>query len=161
MQVNPPVFFTSAGLTLAFAGLSALFPAQAKSIFDSLQAAIVHEFGWFYIAVVAGFLGFAIFLMLSRYGDVKLGPDDSEPDYSYLSWFAMLFSAGMGIGLIFFGVAEPLQHYATPPVGEGKTIEAAQRAMVLTFFHWGCMPGRFTSSWGWRWPISHSAAGCR
>ncbi|UYW25753.1 BCCT family transporter [Methylorubrum extorquens] len=137
MQVNPPVFFTSAGLTLAFAGLSALFPAQAKSIFDSLQAAIVHEFGWFYIAVVAGFLGFAIFLMLSRYGDVKLGPDDSEPDYSYLSWFAMLFSAGMGIGLIFFGVAEPLQHYATPPVGEGKTIEAAQRAMVLTFFHWG------------------------
>ncbi|UYW34408.1 BCCT family transporter [Methylorubrum extorquens] len=137
MQVNPPVFFTSAGLTLAFAGLSALFPAQAKSIFDSLQAAIVHEFGWFYIAVVAGFLGFAIFLMLSRYGDVKLGPDDSEPDYSYLSWFAMLFSAGMGIGLIFFGVAEPLQHYATPPVGEDKTIEAAQRAMVLTFFHWG------------------------
>ncbi|OHV17481.1 choline transporter [Methylorubrum extorquens] len=137
MQVNPPVFFTSAGLTLAFASLSALFPAQAKSIFDSLQAAIVHEFGWFYIAVVAGFLGFAIFLMLSRYGDVKLGPDDSEPDYSYLSWFAMLFSAGMGIGLIFFGVAEPLQHYATPPVGEGKTIEAAQRAMVLTFFHWG------------------------
>lgn len=137
MQVNPPVFFTSAGLTLAFAGLSALFPAQAKSIFDGLQAAIVHEFGWFYIAVVAGFLGFAIFLMLSRYGDVKLGPDDSEPDYSYLSWFAMLFSAGMGIGLIFFGVAEPLQHYATPPVGEGKTLEAAQRAMVLTFFHWG------------------------
>ncbi|MCP1550335.1 choline/glycine/proline betaine transport protein [Methylorubrum zatmanii] len=137
MQVNPPVFFTSAGLTLAFAGLSALFPTQAKSLFDTLQAAIVHEFGWFYIAVVAGFLGFAIFLMLSRYGDVKLGPDDSEPDYSYLSWFAMLFSAGMGIGLIFFGVAEPLQHYATPPTGEGKTIEAAQRAMVLTFFHWG------------------------
>ena len=137
MQVNPPVFFTSAGLTLAFAGLSALFPTQAKLLFDSLQAAIVHEFGWFYIAVVAGFLGFAIFLMLSRYGDVKLGPDDSEPDYSYLSWFAMLFSAGMGIGLIFFGVAEPLQHYATPPTGEGKTIEAAQRAMVLTFFHWG------------------------
>ncbi|CAO4146648.1 Glycine betaine/proline betaine transporter BetS [Methylorubrum aminovorans] len=137
MQVNPPVFFTSAGLTLAFAGLSVLFPAEAKSIFDALQAGIVREFGWFYIASVAGFLGFAIFLMLSRYGDVKLGPDDSEPDYSYLSWFAMLFSAGMGIGLIFFGVAEPIQHYASPPVGEGKTIEAAQRAMVLTFFHWG------------------------
>ncbi|MFF8802982.1 MULTISPECIES: BCCT family transporter [unclassified Methylobacterium] len=137
MQVNPFVFFTSAGLTLAFAGLAALFPVQAKSIFDAVQAEIVREFGWFYIASVAGFLGFAIFLMLSRYGDVRLGPDDSEPDYSYLSWFAMLFSAGMGIGLIFFGVAEPLQHYATPPIGEGKTIEAAQRAMVLTFFHWG------------------------
>src|SRR3546814_16419523 len=75
--------------------------------------------------------------MLSRYGDVKLGPDDSEPDYSYLSWFAMLFSAGMGIGLLFFGVAEPIQHYALPPVGEGRTIESARQAMVLTFFHWG------------------------
>jgi choline/glycine/proline betaine transport protein len=137
MQVNPPVFFISAGLTLAFAGLAALFPVRAKTMFDALQASIVQDFGWFYIAVVAGFLGFAIFLMLSRYGDVRLGPDDSEPDYSYLSWFAMLFSAGMGIGLLFFGVAEPLRHYATPPVGDGKTIEAAQRAMVLTFFHWG------------------------
>jgi choline/glycine/proline betaine transport protein len=75
--------------------------------------------------------------MLSRYGDVRLGPDKSEPEYSYLSWFAMLFSAGMGIGLLFFGVAEPIQHYAAPPVGEGRTVETARQAMVLTFFHWG------------------------
>jgi len=68
---------------------------------------------------------------------VKLGADDAEPDYSYLSWFAMLFSAGMGIGLMFFGVAEPIFHYTAPPVGQGSTLEAARQAMVITFFHWG------------------------
>lgn len=136
-EINPPVFFVSAGLILAFALFGALAPETANRVFTTVQALIVADFGWFYIAAVAGFLIFAIFLMFSRYGDVKLGPDDSEPDYSYLSWFAMLFSAGMGIGLIFFGVAEPIQHYASPPVGEGKTIAAAREAMVLTFFHWG------------------------
>jgi len=137
IQVNPPVFFISAGLILVFVLLSALYPERAGSVFDAMQAKIVHDFGWFYILAVALFLLFVIFLMLSRYGDVKLGPDDSEPEYSYLSWFAMLFSAGMGIGLLFFGVAEPIQHYARPPVGAGGTIEAARQAMVLTFFHWG------------------------
>ncbi|WP_229510697.1 MULTISPECIES: BCCT family transporter [unclassified Massilia] len=137
MQVNPPVFFTSAALILVFVLFSALFPQQAGRVFDTVQAEIVRDFGWFYILAVALFLIFVIFLMLSRYGDVKLGPDDSEPEYSYLSWFAMLFSAGMGIGLLFFGVAEPIQHYALPPVGEGRTIESARQAMVLTFFHWG------------------------
>lgn len=137
MQVNPPVFFVSAALILAFALFGALFPRRAGQLFDTLQAGIVRDFGWFFIAVVAAFLIFVIFLMLSRYGDVKLGPDDSEPEYSYLSWFAMLFSAGMGIGLLFFGVAEPIQHYALPPVGEGRTIDSARQAMVLTFFHWG------------------------
>jgi choline/glycine/proline betaine transport protein len=137
MQVNPPVFFISAVLILAFVLFTAIFPKVAGNVFDMLQAGIVRDFGWFYILSVAIFLMLVIFLMLSRYGDVKLGPDDSEPDYSYLSWFAMLFSAGMGIGLLFFGVAEPIQHYAKPPVGAGSTIEAARESMVLTFFHWG------------------------
>lgn len=137
IQVNPPVFFISAVLTLVFVAAAALFPAQVGSAFTALQAGIVRDFGWFYIAAVAGFLIFVIFLMMSRYGDVRLGPDDSEPEYSYLSWFAMLFSAGMGIGLLFFGVAEPIQHYSAPPVGEGGTIASAREAMVLTFFHWG------------------------
>ncbi len=137
MQVNPPVFFASAALILAFALFGAIFPARAGQFFDALQTRIVRDFGWFYIVSVAGFLFFVVFLMLSRYGDVRLGPDESEPEYSYLSWFAMLFSAGMGIGLLFFGVAEPIQHFALPPVGEGRTIDAARQAMVLTFFHWG------------------------
>ncbi|MDN4055001.1 BCCT family transporter [Massilia sp. YIM B02763] len=137
IQVNPPVFFVSAALILAFAAAAALFPRRVGSLFDALQAGIVRDFGWFYILSVAFFLIFVIFLMMSRYGDVKLGPDDSEPEYSYLSWLAMLFSAGMGIGLLFFGVAEPIQHYAQPPTGPGRTIDSARHAMVLTFFHWG------------------------
>ena len=137
MEINPPVFFLSSGLILAFGLFGALAPELANRVFAAAQAMIVADFGWFYIAAVAGFLVFVLFLMFSRYGDVKLGPNDSEPDYSYLSWFAMLFSAGMGIGLIFFGVAEPIQHYALPPVGGGRTIESAREAMVLTFFHWG------------------------
>ncbi|MCF8706561.1 BCCT family transporter [Rhizorhapis sp. SPR117] len=137
LNVNPPVFFTSAALILAFALFGAIFPSRAERLFATVQAAIIIDFGWFYILAVAGFLFFVLFLMISRYGDVKLGPDESEPDYSYLSWFAMLFSAGMGIGLLFFGVAEPVQHYALPPVGEGRTITAAREALPLTFFHWG------------------------
>jgi choline/glycine/proline betaine transport protein len=137
IKVNAPVFFTSAGLILAFAVFGAMFAETAATLFGRLQAIVTRDFGWFYITVVAGFLVFVVFLMISRYGDVKLGPDESEPEYSHLSWFAMLFSAGMGIGLVFFGVAEPIQHYASPPVGEGGTIDAAREAMVLTFLHWG------------------------
>jgi choline/glycine/proline betaine transport protein len=136
-KINAPVFFTSAGVILVFAAFGALFTERAGAVFTALQSTIVEGFGWFYIATVAGFLVFSLFLMLSRYGDVKLGPDDAEPDYSYISWFAMLFSAGMGIGLMFFGVAEPIYHYTDPPVGEGGTIAAARQAMVITFFHWG------------------------
>ncbi len=137
MAVNPPVFFTSAVLILAFALAAVLAPKRAERIFTHVQEFLVQNFGWFYILAVAGFLVFVIFLMLSRHGNIKLGPDDSEPEYSYLSWFAMLFSAGMGIGLVFFGVAEPIQHFASPPSGEPGSIDAARRALVLTFFHWG------------------------
>ncbi|WP_166039044.1 BCCT family transporter [Sphingosinicella sp. YJ22] len=137
IQVSPPVFFISAALILAFVLFGSLFAGEAGRLSAAVQATIIVDLGWFYVLAVAGFLLFVLFLMMSRYGDVKLGPDESEPEFSYLSWFAMLFSAGMGIGLLFFGVAEPIQHYALPPVGEGRTIESARQAMVLTFFHWG------------------------
>jgi len=137
MQINPPVFYLSAALVLAFVLYGAVFTQNAGQVFNAIQAYIVADFSWLYVASTAGFLFFAVFLMASRYGDIKLGPDDSEPEYSYASWFAMLFSAGMGIGIIFFGVAEPIQHYIAPPTGEGGTVPAARRAMTLTFFHWG------------------------
>lgn len=86
---------------------------------------------------VGSVLFFSIWLMFSRMGDIKLGPDHSEPQYGNLSWFAMLFSAGMGIGLLFFGVAEPIMHFSKPPVGDPLTAASAQEAMKITFFHWG------------------------
>ncbi len=78
-----------------------------------------------------------VFLAVSRYGDIKLGPDHSQPDYSNTTWFAMLFSAGMGIGLMFFGVAEPVMHFVAPPVGEPNTVQAAREAMKLALLPLG------------------------
>ena len=136
-HVNPPVFFGSALLILAFVIFGAAFPETAETLFGQIQGYIVNTFGWFYLLAVAVFLLFCIGIALSSYGQIKLGPDHSEPEFSYVSWFAMLFSAGMGIGLLFFGVAEPVMHFSDPPVGEGNTVEAAREAMSITFFHWG------------------------
>jgi choline/glycine/proline betaine transport protein len=93
--------------------------------------------GWLYMGSVAGFFLLVLYLAFSRFAHLKLGADDSEPEYGYGSWFAMLFSAGMGIGLLFFGVSEPMTHFLSPPVGDGGTIDAARNAMQATFFHWG------------------------
>ena len=137
LDVNPPVFFISAAAILGIALFGVLQAQRAGVIFAWIQNEIVDRFGWFYILVVAVFLVFMIGLAASRFGNIKLGPDDVAPDYSYTSWFAMLFSAGMGIGLVFYGVAEPILHYVNPPVGPGETLDAARQAMVITFFHWG------------------------
>jgi choline/glycine/proline betaine transport protein len=136
-RINPPVFFGSAALILAFVVFGVTAPETAGAVFASIQAWIVDTFGWFYVLAVAVFVVFALGLAVSGHGRVKLGPDDAEPDYSYTSWFAMLFSAGMGIGLMFFGVAEPVMHFTDPPFGAGGTIPAAREAMKITFFHWG------------------------
>jgi choline/glycine/proline betaine transport protein len=102
-----------------------------------VQSWIVHYVGWFYSFAVAVFVVFVLYLAMSRFGHTKLGPDDSEPEFSFATWFAMLFSAGMGIGLMFYGVAEPVLHYASPPIGEGSTVESAREALSITLFHWG------------------------
>ena len=135
--INRPVFFISAGLILLFSLYGGIFSRHAAVTFNSLQSWLITNVGWFYMAVVAMFFVFVIYLAFSRYAFVRLGPDDSRPDFSYPSWFAMLFSAGMGIGLMFFGVAEPVTHFIAPPVGEGGDVAAARQAMQLTFFHWG------------------------
>ncbi|WP_407353854.1 BCCT family transporter [Luteimonas sp. R10] len=136
-KINPPVFFASAILALVFVALGAFMPEWSDALFGDVQDWVVESAGWFYVLAVAGFLVFVVALAFSNFGKLKLGPDHSTPDYSYLSWFAMLFSAGMGIGLMFFGVAEPIMHYATPPVGDPETVAAARQAMRVTFFHWG------------------------
>ena len=135
--MNVPVFFISAALILGICLFAVSDPADTATIFSDVQNFIVTDFGWLYILAVAIFVVFMVGLALSRYGDIRLGPDDAEPRYSYGSWFAMLFSAGMGIGLVFYGVAEPLQHFLRPPVGPGGTVDAARDALRITFFHWG------------------------
>ncbi len=137
IRINPPVFIASAALTVAFLLFAVIAPETAANLFGSVQTWILDTAGWFYVLAVAFFLIFVIYLAGSKLGTIKLGPEHSEPDYSYASWFAMLFSAGMGIGLMFFSVAEPLMHYVDPPVGEGGTVQAAREAMRITFFHWG------------------------
>ncbi len=136
-QINPPVFFGSVALIFATVIFSVAAPELAGKLFSNTQSWIVDNFGWFYLLAVAVFLFFSLYLALSRYGDIRLGPDHSQPDFSYGSWFAMLFSAGMGIGLLFYGVAEPVLHMSSPPQGDGQTIDAARESMATTFFHWG------------------------
>lgn len=135
--LNPPVFYTSAALILALVLFTVLLQEEAQSLFNHVQQWIITNASWFYVLAVALILISVVFLAVSRYGDIKLGPDHSRPDYRNTTWFAMLFSAGMGIGLMFFGVAEPVMHFTTPPVGEPNTVQAAKEAMKLTFFHWG------------------------
>lgn len=137
MRVNPVVFFVSAALTALFAALGALFPEGLGEVFASIQAFIVGHLGWFYILAAAFFLGFVIWLLFSPFAHFKLGKPDDEPEFSTLSWFAMLFSAGMGIGLLFYGVAEPIMHLAKPPDADPETFAAAREAMLFTYFHWG------------------------
>ncbi|MCL1058991.1 choline BCCT transporter BetT [Shewanella gelidimarina] len=136
-SINPPVFFSSVFLITLMVLTTAIWPNQAQDFFKIVQSWFELKAGWLYILGVAVFLIFVIFVMVSRFGDIKLGPDHSEPDYSYKSWIAMLFSAGMGIGLMFFGVAEPVMHYLAPPDADPQTIQAAKDAMKITFFHWG------------------------
>lgn len=122
------------GILLVFCGF---YPQRAERFFSGAQGWVVGHFDWFYTVVVTVFLVFLVLIASSRYGDIKLGPDDAVPDFSFVSWTAMLFAAGMGIGLMYFGVGEPLQHFLKPPTQIGGTPAAAREAMQSTFFHWG------------------------
>lgn len=122
------------GVLLVFCGV---YPQRAELFFSGAQGWVVSRFDWFYTVVVTVFLVFLVLIASSRYGNIKLGPDDAEPDFSFVSWTAMLFAAGMGIGLMYFGVGEPLQHFLKPPTQIGGTPAAAREAMQSTFFHWG------------------------
>ena len=136
-HTNPPVFIVSGLIILFFLVFGGVAPGALMAGANAIQHVITRDFGWFYILVVSFFLAFVLVLMCTRFGRVRLGPDDSRPAYGTLAWFAMLFTAGMGIGLVYYGVAEPLAHFANPPVGPAGTREAALHAMNWTFYHWG------------------------
>ncbi len=136
-DLNKNVFFGSFSIIFLVTSIACLFPKGFAEFFSDIQKVLVESTSWIYILSVGIILFVVLWMMFSRVGEIKLGPDHSSPEYSNLSWFAMLFSAGMGIGLLFFGVAEPIMHFSSPPIGEPNSLEAAREAMKITFFHWG------------------------
>lgn len=137
VKLNRAVFFGAALIITLFSGSVLAFPQQASSLLGRAQAWASATFGWYYMLVVAFYLGFVLFVALSRYGDIKLGPDHATPDFSYGTWAAMLFSAGIGSELLFYGASEPLEHLLQPPEGVAGSAQAARDGMVLTMMHWG------------------------
>jgi len=137
-SLAPWVFWPAAGLIIAITASSMIAPKIANTVFTTLQSSVISSFSWYYVLITAFFVAFALWLGFSRFGDIKLGKDDDKPEFSMISWISFLFAAGMGIGLVFYGVAEPLSHFANPRPGvTGTEIELAQRAMSQTFLHWG------------------------
>jgi len=137
LEVNGPVFFTSAIIVIITITLTLLFKDKAEQHFTEIQAFVANKAGWFFILSVNVFLVFMIYLAFSKYGQIRIGGQTAKPEFKTLSWFAMLFSAGMGIGLLFWSISEPIYHYLSPPMAAGETAEAAKEAMKFTFLHWG------------------------
>lgn len=135
------VLIPSLIIVLAVVIAGAVAPVALDGVTKSVHAAILANFGWGYLIAIFLFLVFVVYLALSPLGKLRLGKDWEKPQYSYLGWFSMLFAAGMGIGLVFWGVAEPLHHFGRPPgYLEGGSGDAAHFAMVRSFFHWGIHP---------------------
>jgi len=132
-----PVFLPSVAITSLLVIGTISNPERAGAAFNATLGYLTETFGWFYMLSVAIFLLFIVGVAISPWGKTRLGPDHAEPQYSFPAWFAMLFSAGYGIALLFFGVAEPVLHYASPPQGAPQTLDAARQAMQIAFFHWG------------------------
>ena len=135
-----PVFIPASLIIFAMIALSAVAASDSQRIFGTLNTWITEGVGWWYILIVTVFVVFAFYCGLSSIGNIRLGKDGERPEFSTIAWFAMLFSAGMGIGLVFWGVAEPLSHLVNPPSIDGQQAEgiaAANDAMNFTMFHWG------------------------
>jgi choline/glycine/proline betaine transport protein len=136
-EIHKPVFWPSVVLILAMIITTLLTGERANAMFETVQAFISNNTGWFFTLSVNAFLIFSIVIAFSRFGSIRLGGANAKPEFSTMAWFAMLFSAGMGIGIMFWSVAEPIYHFLSPPMAEGETVEAARQAMSLTYMHWG------------------------
>ncbi len=139
-DIHPPVFWPAAILSITFITITLVVGAPMKEVFSAIQGWISDNFGWFFIISVNIYLFFMLYLAFSKYGNIRLGGKNAVPEFGRISWFAMLFSAGMGIGILFWSVAEPVFHFMDPPSGEGATLETASLAMKTTFLHWGLHP---------------------
>lgn len=134
------VFYISLILIAIMAVWSVAFNESFTKVSDAAFAFLTTDFGWLYLLAMIVFLVFVLYVAFGRYGKIRLGGDDSRPEYSNLTWFGLLFGCGMGVGLVFWGVAEPLTHYLNPVGVEGATPEAADFAMKSFFMHWGILP---------------------
>ena len=139
--VAPGVFWPSTIIIVTFVLYATIFKDSAQDVISTVQEEIISGLGWYYTALVSLFVIFALWVGIGRFGDIKLGKDDERPEFGMGSWLAMLFAAGMGIGLVFWGVAEPLNHFVSPKPGVGTgEAERSEFAMVQTFLHWGIHP---------------------
>jgi choline/glycine/proline betaine transport protein len=139
-MMNPPVFFGAGGIVLAVIIFGGIWTQTAEAVFSAALAFITRYFSWYYMLLTSSFLVFVVWLYTSPYGRIRLGGPQSKPEFSKLSWLAMLFAAGMGMGLVFWGVAEPVSHYHQPPTAEATTLEAMRESLRYAFFHWGLHP---------------------
>ncbi len=139
-MMKPPVFFGAGGFVLAVIAFGGIWTATAKEVFSETLAFISTNFGWYYVLITTVFLVFVIWLYFSPHGKIRLGKDTDRPEFSKFAWLTMLFAAGMGMGLIFWGVAEPVTHFRDPPRAEAGTVDALRESMRLSFFHWGFHP---------------------
>ncbi len=135
-----PVFWLAAALIVGLVGAAVFSHQTLESFFGVLQDGIADNAGWFFILTVNVILVLVLILAMGRFGAIRIGGPRARPDFSTASYAAMLFAAGMGIGLVFWAVAEPLSHFVKPPWGEAGSVESARLAMVITFFHWGLHP---------------------
>jgi choline/glycine/proline betaine transport protein len=140
LEVNGPVFFSSIILITIGIALTLIYNESAEEFFSTVQNQVAEYGGWLFVFSVNFFLIFVVYLAFSKFGKIRLGGKDAEPEFKTISWFSMLFSAGMGIGLLFWSVAEPVTHFGAPPNADADTIAAAKEAMNFSFLHWGFHP---------------------
>ncbi|SDL94783.1 choline/glycine/proline betaine transport protein [Modicisalibacter muralis] len=141
-RLNPAVFHGSVAGIVIFLVYATVFTEHATAFFNAGLSWVGSTFGWYYMLAIVAYLVFVVLIGVSRFGRIRLGPDHSRPEFSLLSWTAMLFAAGLGGAILFFVVSEPLTHYLNPPIGDGGAPQAQRRAIVQTFMHWGI------SGWG-------------
>lgn len=133
---NPLVIGATLFFVVLLVAMILIVPEQTQTLLNSAKSGIFANFSWFYVLAFSVFLGFLVILSVSSLGNIKLGNDEEEPEFGFLSWLAMLFAAGMGVGLMFFGVAEPLTHYLSD-ITTGSAENKQQEALLHTLFHWG------------------------